>query len=428
MLIHSTIDDLRTGVIALPEFLAQVERQYNEREPSIHALVEETNRFGRLHAEAEDIMRRYPEQASRPGLFGALVGVKDIFRVEGFPTQAGSRLPVDLFQGREADCVTCLKDAGALILGKTVTTEFAYFAPGPTRNPHNPGHTPGGSSSGSAAAVAAGFCQVALGTQTIGSLVRPASFCGVVGLKPTSDRISRAGVIPLSPSLDHVGFFAPDVETAIRVAPVLYEHWDEPTLPLRKPRLGVPAGPYLDRTSEEGRAHFEKVCGLLEQAGYTVQSVPLFSDDSEIQARHHLILSAEAAQVHEQWFGKYASLYSAKLSELIQRGREVSAAQLQAALDARDQFRADMRRIFLDHNLDLWICPATVGAAPMGLESTGDPVMNLPWTQAGLPTLNLPAEKNREGLPLGLQLVGNWYKDESLLFWARDLEKVLSKQ
>src|SRR4030095_6717833 len=151
----------------------------------------------------------------------------DIFRVEGFTTQAGSRLPSDLLQGEEAKSVTRLKEAGAIIFGKTVTTEFAYFSPGPTRNPHNPQHTPGGSSSGSAAAVAAGFCNLALGTQTIGSLLCSASFFGIVGLKPTYERISRDGVIPLSPSLDHEGLFASDAETALNAARALYQDWDE---------------------------------------------------------------------------------------------------------------------------------------------------------------------------------------------------------
>jgi Asp-tRNA(Asn)/Glu-tRNA(Gln) amidotransferase A subunit family amidase len=306
-----------------------------------------------------------------------------------------------------------------------VTTEFAYFFPGPTRNPHNPEHTPGGSSSGSAAAVAAGFCHIALGTQTIGSIIRPASFCGVVGLKPTYDRISREGVIPLSPSLDHVGFFVPDVESAINAARVLYRDWDEPAQPLKKPRLGIPEGPYLQSVSEESLAHFDRVYKQLENAGYELQHIQVMPDFAEIRARHDAIMSAEAAQVHADWFGNYESLYSTKFTELIHRGQLISHDQLQNALAARDNFRADIRRTFLDHNIDLWISPSTIGPAPKGLESTGDPIMNLPWTQAGLPAINLPAGQSQDGLPLGLQAIGNWYKDESLLFWAKDLEKVL---
>jgi Asp-tRNA(Asn)/Glu-tRNA(Gln) amidotransferase A subunit family amidase len=425
MVSRSLVEDLRSGKLTMPEFLAQAEMHFGEHEPSILSFLPEEARFARLQKEADELVLQYPDLIKRPLLFGALVGVKDIFHVGGFTTQAGSRLPSDVLQGKEANSVTQLKEAGALIFGKTVTTEFAYFFPGPTRNPHHPEHTPGGSSSGSAAAVAAGFCHLALGTQTIGSIIRPASFCGVVGLKPTYDRVSRAGVIPLSPSLDHVGFFVPDVESAINAARVLYNDWDEPSQPLKKPRLGIPDGPYLQSVSEEGFAHFEKVCRQLENAGYELRHIQLMPDFAEIRTRHDVIMSAEAAQVHADWFGKYEDLYSTKFTELIRRGQQTTHDQLQKALAAREDFRAEIRGTFLDHNIDVWISPSTIGAAPKGLDSTGDPIMNLPWTQAGLPAINLPAGKNQAGLPLGLQVVGNWYKDESLLFWAKDLEKVL---
>ena len=419
-------EDLHTGGLTLHDYLSQIQERYVEREPSIQAFLPERDQFARLRANADRLMRRFPNPTNRPQLFGTLVGAKDTFHVDGFTTHAGSRLPVEELQGREAESVKRLREAGALVFGKTVTTEFAYFSPGPTRNPHNIDHTPGGSSSGSAAAIAAGFCQLALGTQTIGSIIRPASFCGVVGVKPTHDRISREGVIPLSSSLDHVGFFTADVETAIRAAPLLYKDWKEPTQPMRKPRLGIPKGPYLESASEASLAHFENVCKLLKMAGYKLIHIAVMPDFAEIRTRHDTILSAEAAQIHKDWFRKYERLYSMKLSQLIRRGQQITSDQLQNALLARDRFRAEMRRTFLDHNIDLWLCPSTVGAAPKGLESTGDPVMNLPWTQAGLPALNLPAGKNRENLPLGLQVVGNWYKDESTLFWAKDLEKALS--
>lgn len=422
----SLLDDLHTGGLTLHDYLSQIEERFEEREPSIQAFLPERDRFARLRADADKLMGRFPDPADRPRLFGTLVGVKDIFHVDGFTTLAGSRLPMEELQGREAESVKRLREAGALVFGKTVTTEFAYFSPGPTRNPHNIEYTPGGSSSGSAAAIAAGFCQLALGTQTIGSIIRPASFCSVVGVKPTYDRISRDGVIPLSPSLDHVGFFTPDVKTAVRAAPLLYKDWKEPTQPMRKPRLGIPEGPYLESASEESLAHFGRVCKLLENTGYKLIHIPVMPDFAEIRTRHDTILAAEVAQIHNEWFEKYEKLYSAKLSELIRRGQHITANQLQNALLARDKFRAEMRSTFLDHNIDLWLCPSTVGAAPKGLESTGDPVMNLPWTQAGLPALNLPTGKNTENLPLGLQVVGNWYKDESILFWAKDLEKSLS--
>ncbi len=422
---YQLIGNLRSGELTLPEYLSQVEARFIEREPSILAFLPEEDRFTRLHRDADTLVSQYPDIVKRPLLFGMLIGVKDIFHVEGFSTQAGSRLPTEALQGEEAESVSRLKEAGALIFGKTVTTEFAYFSPGPTRNPHNPEHTPGGSSSGSAAAVAAGFCHLALGTQTIGSIIRPASFCGVVGLKPTYERVSREGVIPLSPSLDHVGFFTPDTDSAISAARALYKDWDEPTIPLKKPVLGIPDGPYLESVTEESRAHFEHVCDLLS-TNYQLLHIPVMSDFREIRTRHDVIMSAEAARVHSSWFAKYENLYSAKFTELIHRGQPITSSQLQNALTARDDFRAELRRAMIDHNIDLWVSPSTIAAAPKGLESTGDPIMNLPWTQAGLPAISLPAGKDQDGLPLGLQVVGNWYKDESLLFWAKELEKVLS--
>jgi Asp-tRNA(Asn)/Glu-tRNA(Gln) amidotransferase A subunit family amidase len=215
------------------------------------------------------------------------------------------------------------------------------------------------------------------------------------------------------------------VEGAVNAARVLYRNWDEPTQPLKKPRLGIPDGPYLQSVSQESLAHFENVYKLLQEAGYELQRIQAMPDFEEIRTRHDHIMSAEAAQVHTDWFSEYADLYSTKFTELIQRGQTISHHQLQSALAARDNFRSDIRRTFLDHNIDLWIAPSTIGPAPKGLDSTGDPVMNLPWTQAGLPAINLPAGKSENGLPLGLQVVGNWYKDESLLFWSKDLEKVL---
>jgi Asp-tRNA(Asn)/Glu-tRNA(Gln) amidotransferase A subunit family amidase len=424
MIPNQVAQTVRSGELPLPDYISQVESRFIEHEPSILAFLLEEERFTRVRRDADALVLRYPDLINRPLLFGALVGVKDIFHIEGFTTQAGSRLPPEVLQGKQAESVSRLKDAGALILGKTVTTEFAYFSPGPTRNPHNLEHTPGGSSSGSAAAVAAGLCNLALGTQTIGSIIRPASYCGVVGLKPTYDRISREGVIPLSPSLDHVGFFVSDVESAINAARVLYKDWDELSGSLKKPVLGIPDGPYLQNVSDEGRVHFTKVCELLG-TNYQLQRVTVMSNFQEVRDRHDTIMSAEAVHVHADWFSKYQSIYSTKFSELIQRGQQITNSQLQKALGAREKFRAALTQTMNENHIDLWITPSTIGPAPKGLESTGDPVMNLPWTQAGLPAINLPTGKSQDGLPMGLQVVSNWYKDESLLFWAKDLEKAL---
>ncbi|HTP11200.1 MAG TPA: amidase, partial [Anaerolineae bacterium] len=383
----------------------QIEQQFDACEPDVRAFLPEEGRFDRLRREARQLLDRYPQPDRRPPLFEMLVGVKDIFRVNGFPTRAGSRLPAELFTGDEAESITRLKQVGALILGKTVSTEFAYFAPGPTRNPRNLQHTPGGSSSGSAAAVAAGLCSVALGTQTIGSIIRPAAFCGVVGYKPSYDRISRAGVIPLSPSLDHVGLFATKVEDVKSAAQILVSDW-RLEIKDRQPILGVPEGPYLNSASEEGLRHFRSACDHLQAAGYELKSVSVMPDFEEIRARHNLIVAAEAARVHVDWFAHYGDLYHLKTAELIRRGQAVSDEALSDALQGRTQLRAELSERMAAHRIDLWITPATIGPAPRGLESTGDPVMNLPWTHSGLPAINLPWGTNEAGLPLGLQVIG----------------------
>ena len=427
MLDYQLIQSLRVGELALPEYLAQVEAWFEEREPSVLAFIPEADRFERLHREAEVLLSRFPDPENRPPLFGMLVGVKDNFHVDGFITQAGSRLPWTELQGSEAESVTRLKNAGALILGKAFTTEFAYFSPGPTRNPYNPEHTPGGSSSGSAASVGAGLCPLALGTQTIGSVIRPAAFCGAAAFKPTYDRISRSGVIPLSPTLDHVGVFAQDISLAKRVAASLCKDWDETVSSNRKPVLGIPQGPYLTTASDDALAHFKTVCDNLRKVGYEVQGIPVMRDIKDIRARHNLILAADAARVHEAWFEKYENLYGSKLTELIRRGRSITDSALQDAFLARDEFRAEMTRAMDEKGIDLWISPPSLGAAPKGLGDTGDPAMNLPWTQLGFPAVNIPTVKNPDGLPMGLQVIGKWDMDEDLLAWVEDIEKVVSR-
>lgn len=418
---------LRSGELPILDYLEVLEARFAEIEPGIQAFVPEEDRFERLRSDALALERRFPHPLSRPPLFGLPFGVKDIFRVDGLSTRAGSRLPAKTFAGREARSVMKLKSAGALIMGKTVTTEFAYFDPGPSRNPYNPQHTPGGSSSGSAAAVSAGLCPIATGTQTIGSIVRPASYCGIVGFKPSYERISRYGVIPLAPSLDHVGVFAKDIAGAELAASVLCRDWQLAVTEM-KPILGVPEGKYLERASPQGLAHFSETCRLLAECGYTLKPVTAMEDFDQIVNRHQLILAAEAAQVHAQWFAQFGDLYHERMAELIKRGREVSVGQLAEALNGRQQLRLELTALMDEHGLDLWICPSAPGAAPKGLESTGDPIMNLPWTHSGLPTVNLPSGFSEVGLPMGLQLAGRWYEDEALLEWSAQLEMSFMEQ
>ncbi|MBL8098634.1 MAG: amidase [Anaerolineales bacterium] len=423
-MLQSVTQAFQKNEVSSREFISSLQSHFDSREPDVLAFILEENRFDRLQKEAEELVKKYPDVNSRPPLFGMTVGVKDIFHVNGFTTQAGSKLPAQDLQGNEAKSVSKLKNAGALVMGKTVTTEFAYFTSGPTRNPHNQNHTPGGSSSGSAAAVGAGLCNLTLGTQTIGSLIRPAAFCGAVGFKPTYERISREGVIPLSPTFDHVGIFSHDVKTANQVASVLLENWRLENWD-KKPILGIPDGKYLANASDFAQTCFNDLCSVLAQAGYEIRRVQVMDDFDEIKSRHDAIMSYDVSQVHKEWFAKHESLYSQKFSDLVKRGRTVS--NYKSSLEARDKFRNQINEVMNQNQIDLWICPPAIGPAPKGLDSTGDPVMCLPWTQIGFPAINIPTTKNEDNLPMGLQLVSKWNSDESLLAWAEEIEKVVRK-
>jgi Asp-tRNA(Asn)/Glu-tRNA(Gln) amidotransferase A subunit family amidase len=410
--------------LSVGDYLATLEKRSVEIEPKLLALMEEPGRFTRAREAATLLEARFPTPVERPPLYGVPVGVKDIFRVDTLPTTAGSRLPPAEFEGSEARAVSQLKRAGALVLAKTVSTEFAYFGPGPTRNPHDPGRTPGGSSSGSAAAVAAGLVPLALGTQTIGSISRPAAYCGVVGYKPSYDRISREGVIPLSPSLDHVGIFTTDVAGAELAASALCAGWS-PKLASGNPVLGIPKGPILKRASSESLHHLKAISDRLKERGFEVRVVPAMEDFEEIESRHRTIVAAEAAAVHSSWYADWGALYHPKTVSLLAAGRDVSEPELAAALAGRQQLRDQLTALMAECGVDLWISPAAPGVAPEGLDSTGDPVMNLPWSHCGLPTLAIPSGANSGGLPLGLQVAGGWMKDELLFGWGKRIEAAL---
>ncbi len=415
---------LRGGQLDITAYINELCDRVDAVDLQLQALLPEAGRRARLLAEAATLSARFPDPVGRPPLYGIPVGVKDMFYVDGFPTRAGSRLPAETFSGVEAACVTMLRAAGALILGKTVSTEFAYFEPGPTRNPHNRDHTPGGSSSGSAAAVAAGFCPLALGTQTIGSTIRPAAFCGIVGFKPTYERIPSRGVIPCAPSVDTVGLFAQDVEGVILAAALLCRAWWPPSAPFsRLPILGVPDGPYLAQASPEGLAAFEQHVSLLEQAGYSVKRVSALLDIEEINQRHMLLVFAEMASVHAAWFAQYEQLYRPRTAEAIRQGQAIGVEELAAARAGCLKLRRELQALMVQEEIDLWLCPAAPGSAPEGIQTTGNAIMNLPWTHAGLPAITLPAGAALNGLPLGLQVVGAFRADEQLLTWARMIKE-----
>jgi Asp-tRNA(Asn)/Glu-tRNA(Gln) amidotransferase A subunit family amidase len=324
-----------------------------------------------------------------------------------------------------------LRAAGAVIMGKTVTTEFAYFSPGKTRNPHNPEHTPGGSSSGSAAAVAAGMVPLALGSQTNGSTIRPAAYCGVIGFKPTHGLISRQGILTLSRTLDHVGLFARTIEDIALLAEQLvgYDERDLDTRPrARIPFVAVAAEepplppmfafvktPYWERVDEDTKEGFAE---LIEQLGEQVEEIELLPSAIDAWGLHRTIMEAEmAANLVREW-DKGRDRLSEQLRVLLERGRSVRAIDYQRALSRIAPIHESFVELF-EQRYDVILTPAATGAAPRGLSSTGDPVFCTLWTLCGMPAISLPLLHNASGLPLGVQLVGPRNGDARLLRTAR---------
>jgi len=420
---------IRLGKIDLLEYLAKLCDCIASEDPEIQALVPGTFERKRVLDDAARLLAQYPAPASRPPLFGIPVGVKDIFRVWGFPTRCGSDLPEEVFEGTEATCVSKLKSAGAIVMGKTVTTEFAYFQPGPTRNPHNVEHTPGGSSSGSAAGVASHFFPFALGTQTVGSVIRPAAFCGIVGFKPSFGRVSTSGVIPFSRAADHVGILCDDPTGVDLFMSVFAEDWQFPDHAERPNRivLGVPDGPYLEQATAGGLDFFEKQLTKLLEAGFEIRRFNAFPDIQTVNENHNNIVAAEIARVHADWFKRYGDLYRPKSVEIIQKGQTISDDALENLCLKQLEFRQALGRLMESKGIDFWVCPPATDHAPKGLETTGDPIMNLPWTHAGLPAMSLPAGLDDDGLPQGIQVCGRFMMDESLVILAEEIYGALSK-
>ncbi|WP_310722648.1 amidase [Streptomyces sp. N2A] len=408
-------------------------------DPRVRAFVPEEGRRTRLLEAARELAAAGPpDPAGRPALYGVPVGVKDIVRADGLPTRAGSALPPEVLAGAQAVVVDRLRAAGALVAGKTVTAEFAVTAPGPTRNPHNTAHTPGGSSSGSAAAVAAGMVPLAIGTQTVGSMIRPAAFCGVVGFKPTYGRIPLDGVIPNALSFDTLGWYATDVAGVALAASVLLDGWrggrGGPGRPEPDPRpgqasrpvLGVPVGPYLERAGEEALRAFEEQRGLLSAAGYEVREVPVMDDFDAVVEQLFTMNRYEVARAHADWFARFGDRYREQTTAAIRQGQAIGDPAYEAARTRRAAFRAELAAASAGAGTDLWLAPAATGPAPADLTTTGMSIMCLPWSNAGLPSLSLPAGRAADGLPLGLQLVAAEGADEALLDAATGIERVLN--
>ena len=378
-----------------------------------------------------DYARRQAASVVAGPLAGVPIGIKDIFATSDMPTENGSHLHAGRRPEADAAVVERLRAAGAVIMGKTVTTEFATFEPGKTRNPHDPGRTPGGSSSGSAAAVAAGMVPLALGSQTNGSVIRPASFCGVWGFKPSFGLISRRGMTLQAPSVDHVGVFARSLEDIALVADILIGHdpSDPATRPMARPGLrdGLAAGsktrprlalietPVWAEAEPSTRAAF---AALAERLGIEAVALPP-AFDGAIEV-HRQISWAELAHHLAPEYRAGPGGLSDRLRAMIEAGQSVSAPAYLAALEAMRALRRAIGDLFADY--DAHLTPAATGEAPQGLESTGSPVFCTIWTLLGTPALSLPLLTGPAGLPLGVQLVGPRGGDAALLATAAWLE------
>ncbi len=377
----------------------------------------------------------------RPGpLSGIPVAVKDIIATSDMPTTNGSAIYRDHVPAADAWIVERLRNLGATIFGKTVTTEFAWRHPGPTVNPWNPAHTPGGSSSGSAAAVAAGIVPLALGSQTLGSVIRPAAFNGVVGFKPSYGAIPRVGVHPLSPSLDHVGFFArrvDDVAFALSLlggtsdadrhgqpVPAFHVAPETGLDPLQAPRLAVVRFEKWSRAEPEQQQVFDATVDKLRDAGAIVHDADFSKLDRTAWETINTIMLCEATAIYAELVERYPDRTSDRLKEFVTTGLTRSAYDYLIAKKQQEILRADFAAQMPEYDAVLTL-PA-FGEAPLGLSYTGDADYCAPWTLLGAPALSLPAGLGKNGLPLGVQVVGAYREDFKTLRIAKWVEQALA--
>ncbi len=415
---------IRQGEISSEDLVDACLARIEEIDDSVQAWAFLDPQYARQQARAADEARRMGKPMG--ALHGVPVGIKDIIDTADMPTEDGTVLHAGRRPRDDATVVSLLRAAGAVVLGKTVTTEFAVYAPGKTRNPHDPGRTPGGSSSGSAAAVAAEMVPLALGTQTNGSVIRPASYCGVVGYKPTRGLISRAGILRQSRVLDHVGVFARSLPDAALLAQELmaYDAADPDMRPRARPRLADAISqplpfpprfafvktPMWAEASADTQAAFAE---LVESLGDQVTEVVLPEPFAEGVEQHGLIMEADLALSFAPEYEEGAAQLSPSLRKMLERGRRHLAVDYNRAVARIAVYNAALDDVF--HEMHAIVTPAVTGEAPKGLESTGSPVFCTLWTLCGLPTVTLPLMEGASGMPIGVQLVGPAGDDARLL-------------
>lgn len=361
-------------------------------------------------------------------LAGIPVGIKDIFVTQDMPTGWGTPIHAGRYLNKDAAVVERLRLAGAILMGKTVTTEYATARAGKTRNPHNLKHTPGGSSSGSAAAVAARMVPVAIGSQTLGSILRPAAYCGVIGFKPSFGLISRYGAMPASRELDHVGLFArsiADLELLCSVLagsdqrdPDCTGSWPARDNPVRK--VAVIRTNRWSEISAEAQEHFKRAEQMIQVAGIEVEPVDLSAEFDNSLSVAQVLMSAGLAANHGSDYDQHANQMSPAMQQWIERGRRLSAVEYATARQETVDYCIQLAKILSEQ--DAILTPVTTGPAPIGLENTGSPQFCALWTLCGLPAISLPVGRSASGLPLAVQLVGRRRQDADLLEFAARIQ------
>jgi Asp-tRNA(Asn)/Glu-tRNA(Gln) amidotransferase A subunit family amidase len=416
---------IRAGTLSPSNLLATCLKRADAVEPAVGAWVRLDRDAAARVAVQRDIEAR--EGRFMGALHGVPIALKDVFDAAGVPTASGAPAWATRTPAVDAPSVAALRGAGAVPMGKLATTPFAYLDPSVTRNPWNPEHTPGGSSSGPAAAVAARMVPLALGSQTVGSVLRPAAYCGVVGLKPTHGRICAAGVLELASSLDHVGVFARAVEDCALALAVLASGAPGPDDYLgavsdpAAPRLGV-LGAFLARATPEMGKHLEAVTRGLAAAGARLDEAVLPAAFASIHDVGATVLRAEAAAAHAPLFPAHAAEYPPRIKELIEVGHAITAPAYLAAQVARRQLRELVGPIAARY--DALLLPTIGAPAPRGLGSTGDPSFCSPWSSLGMPAITLPTGVEG-GLPLAVQLVAAPWSEARLLAAAAWCERVI---
>jgi Asp-tRNA(Asn)/Glu-tRNA(Gln) amidotransferase A subunit family amidase len=412
------------GSLSPKDYLQQCLARADEREPTLHAFVARTP--------AQEVL----DSVSGGEWAGIPVGVKDLIATRTLTTTNGSPIYADQVVDYDAPIVAHIRQLGAAVFGKTVTTEFAWRQPGPTVNPFHAGHTPGGSSSGSAAAVGAGIVPLALGTQTVGSVIRPAAFCGVVGFKASFGAVPRAGVFPLAGSLDHVGFIARSVndvayafnmlrnraavEPDSIVLPAVPMKNDTGIEPQAAPRLAWLRTPYDERVTAEQQQAMERAVKQLRAQGAVIEEFALPDEYWAGIDAMFCLLECEGGAIHQEHVAHFPERSSVHLKELVEKGRARSALDYLGARTLQQRLRADATAQLKGFDAILTI-PAT-GEAPEGLDFTGDPVFCALWSFLGLPALTVPIARSAKGLPLGLQLIAPYKQDAHLLRTGRWVE------